>query len=55
MHLRQLAILPAPDTQQKSHNIALLFAVKLLNVFVGPHDEGAFKPKSSLKIHKQVH
>jgi len=33
----ELAVLPAPNSQQKAKNIALFLAVQLLHILVGPH------------------
>lgn len=37
VHARQLAVLPYPHTQKKSHNITQFFAVQLLNISVRSH------------------
>merc|ERR1719167_1642665 len=42
MNLSYLAILPATDSEQVSHHIALLFAVQLGYVLVGTHPDLPF-------------
>lgn len=37
MHASQLAVLPNSDTQEKTHNIAQLFTIQLLNISVSAH------------------
>ena len=45
MDLGQLAILPATNTKQVTHHIALLLAIQLRHVFVRAHDEVFDEPE----------
>jgi hypothetical protein len=47
--LGELTELPAPDTEQVTHSIALFFASQLLHILVGAHDSSYFESETQLK------
>ena len=55
MNLGQLAILPASDAEEVSHDIALLFAVQFGHVLVGTHVDAGVILKRGKKINPVGH